>query len=1198
MAQVRQDNVQIKLEIDGSQSRTELDNLTRKALVLQDGMKGLRKGTEEYVNANKELSTVNARMVELRKEIGLTSLTIPQLGNLSRQLNRELGQLTPNTQSFIDKAQELAEVDARLAQVRREAKGVKEELDNAGGGFGDFLKKAVAFTGIQLGVEAVLSGLKQLGSESIDEFAQAQGAAAQLEASLTSTGHAAGLTKQELLDLSTALEGKTILDGDAITQAQSVLLTFTKIKKGVYEEALPAILDMATKLGGDGEADLKGATIQVGKALNDPIKGITALGKAGVSFSEDQKTMIKTLVETGDVAGAQAIILGELKTEFAGSAEAAAKAGTGPLKQFQIQIGNVKEGLGELIVDGLQAIQPVLAAGVGLFAFFIELLKGTPVFISENKAALVGLGVAIATLNAEQLILNGLVLYQSVVEKGRAAATIASAAAQRLLNTAMTANPIGLVIAAVALLVGGFITLYDRSERVREVISGLGATAKSVFTSIKDIVVNQLGSIAVLLAGIFTFNPLLIKKGLDALGPALSKAGTDAAAAYHQGYATQEQKEQAAQAARASKQRAELAKKAQEAARKTAEDELKNNLEGLKNREANIKAALAAVAAGSAEELRLKKLDVTTKRDIDLLDEKKTAGDKKVVRAEALRDLRQLQEDFDKNGQAAAEKRAKQEADVQKRIADLKSALLADETEKRIQQLTAAADKEKAQAAGSDAQIAEQRRLIEQKLTADIAAERKKQADAVAAVDAEIEKQRTALIVDEYERRAAQLRATATADSAKLKGTEEQVAEQRRLIQVKLQRDLVQLESDRSAQQREIAARILAIDEDIALRRIERRRQHAAVYSQEAAQADADEYTIRRAQLDERYAQELFQYGLTEAEKLAISRRYLDEKEALEGEYGQRGIERRKAEADLVLGTASQVVQALGDFQKIDSDKQLARLEKDKKTRLLKLDQEYKAGALSKEQYEKQKAGIEMNYDAQTRSVKKQAAEKEKEYNIAQAIIAGVLAVIKAAPNVPLQVATGIVAAAGVAKIIATPIPEFARGGVIGAPRPTWRDRVRKFAQGGINPVAGVPSVGQLHGGGGIRMVDGATGEHLGEWERGEPYMILSRDTYANNRDLVDDLLDTSMNRGGAPVRRRDGGHYAEGGTPGGTLPSATGAAGGSSSQELVQAVNRVESAVRSLPSRQYVAWTDDDTANVEDALDEREVVRSSSGIR
>lgn len=1195
MANVRQDNVQIKLEIDGSQSRTELDNLTRKAQVLQDGFKGLKKGSEEYVAQNKELSQVRSRMEELRNEIGLTSLSSGQLKAMSSQLNRELSQLTPNTESFLNKAQELAKVDARLGQVRLEAKGVKDELDNAGGGMLSFIGKAAGFAGIQLGVQAVVSGIINLGKESVAEFAQAQGAVAQLEASLNSTSNAAGLTKEELLKISSDLEGKTILDGDNITQAQSVLLGFKNIKKGIYEDAVPAIVDMATKLAGGGEVSLEAATLQVGKALENPIQGITALSKAGVSFSEEQKAMIKTLVETGDVAGAQAIILKELGSEFGGSAEAAAKAGTGPLKQFQVQIGNVKEGLGELIVEGLQAIRPALAAGVSLFAFFIELLKGTPAFLSENKAALVGLGVAILTLNAEQVILNGLVLYQAVVERGRAAATIASATAQRLLNGAMTANPIGLVIAAVALLVGGFITLYERSEKVREVIAGLAATAKSVFTSMKEVVVNQLGSVATLLAGIFTFNPALIKKGLDALGPALSQAGTDAASAYRQGYAVQEAKEQLAQVERDKKAQELKAQRASAAASKLAAADATANLEALKNREANIKAALALVASGSAEELRLKKLEVATKRDIDLLDEKKTAGDKKVIRAEALRDLRQLQDDFDKKGLAAAEKRAKGEAEVAKRIADLKAGLLADETEKRIVQLTAAAEKEKATAQGTAEQIAEQRKLIDQKLAVDLAAERSKQALKEAQEALDIEKQRNGLMKDEWERRAADLRTTAASEQLKVLGSDANAAEKRRLIQARLQRDLQSLEAGRVEQQLAVAERIVAIDQDIALRRLSRRRQESAEFSQERARADADELAVRKQQLDAQFAVEVFQAGLTEAEKLAIARKYLDNKEALEQEYAGRARDREKAGAELGLGIASQGLQTLADFSKIDSDKELARIEKSKKQRLASLDAEYKAGRISKEAYESQKASIEANYDAQTRRVKKDAAEKEKALNIAQAIIATALSVIKASPNIPLMVAAGVTGALATAKIIATPIPEFARGGVVGAPRPTWREQVRRFAQGGINPVAGVPTSGQLHGNGGIRMVDGATGEHLGEWERGEPYMILSRDTYANNRELVDDLLDTSMHRGGAPVRRRDGGHYAEGGTPGGSLPATTGQAAGN--DELLQVARETRDAVRALPSRQYIAWGNEDTANVEEQLSDRQDVRDRSGI-
>jgi hypothetical protein len=232
-------------------------------------------------------------------------------------------------------------------------------------------------------------------------------------------------------------------------------------------------------------------------------------------------------------------------------------------------------------------------------------------------------------------------------------------------------------------------------------------------------------------------------------------------------------------------------------------------------------------------------------------------------------------------------------------------------------------------------------------------------------------------------------------------------------------------------------------------------------------------------------------------------------------------------------------LQTLADFQKIATDKELAKLDRDKAARLKKLDAEYKAGTVSKENYEAQKAAIETDYDAKTRAIKKDAAEKEKELNIAQAIIQGTLAVIKASPNVPLIIAAGATAAAGLAKIIATPIPEFEDGGVFGAQKPglakrigraagsTWRG-VKEYARGGhINPTAGVAGVGQRHSGG-IRMVDGATGQHLGEWERGEAYMILSRDTYANNRHLVDELIATSLHRGGAPVRPREG-YYEEG---------------------------------------------------------------------
>jgi len=111
---------------------------------------------------------------------------------------------------------------------------------------------------------------------------ESENALAQLNATLASTKGAAGLTSAEIVSMAQGLQKVTTFGDDAIIAMESQLLTFTKLGKDVVPRATESILDLATKMGGD----LKGATIQVGKALNDPINGISMLGKAGVQFSD------------------------------------------------------------------------------------------------------------------------------------------------------------------------------------------------------------------------------------------------------------------------------------------------------------------------------------------------------------------------------------------------------------------------------------------------------------------------------------------------------------------------------------------------------------------------------------------------------------------------------------------------------------------------------------------------------------------------------------------------------------------------------------------------------------------------------------------------------------------------------------------------------------------------------------------------
>jgi hypothetical protein len=84
--------------------------------------------------------------------------------------------------------------------------------------------------------------------------------------------------------------------------------------------------------------------------LNDPIKGISALSKVGVSFNDSQKAQIKSLVSQNDLMGAQKIILQELQTEFGGASRAMAQTDIGRLDQAKNILGDMKEILGRDVI--------------------------------------------------------------------------------------------------------------------------------------------------------------------------------------------------------------------------------------------------------------------------------------------------------------------------------------------------------------------------------------------------------------------------------------------------------------------------------------------------------------------------------------------------------------------------------------------------------------------------------------------------------------------------------------------------------------------------------------------------------------------------------------------------------------------------------------------------------------------------------
>ena len=189
--------------------------------------------------------------------------------------------------------------------------------------------------------------LVALGAASIRNFDIQAKAIAQVEAGLKSTGNLVGKTSKQLQQMAADLQTKTLFgDEEILKNATAQLLTFTNIAGNQFVKTQEVALDLATRLDGD----LKSASIMLGKALNDPVANLSALSRAGIQFSKEQKDLVKSLVETNRLADAQTIILAELEKQYGGSAEAAAKAGAGPLQQLSNQLADISEDIGEILL--------------------------------------------------------------------------------------------------------------------------------------------------------------------------------------------------------------------------------------------------------------------------------------------------------------------------------------------------------------------------------------------------------------------------------------------------------------------------------------------------------------------------------------------------------------------------------------------------------------------------------------------------------------------------------------------------------------------------------------------------------------------------------------------------------------------------------------------------------------------------------
>ncbi len=362
-------------------------------------------------------------------------------------------------------------VGALRADLSADVGGFASDMGRAGGVVDDFASRTrnvgngmmLMGAGLTAGVTAPLIAF---AGSSVRAFADAEQGAAQTEAALTSMGNASGRSFDQLTAAAQGFQDTLAVDADEVLQKVTAnLLTFGNVAEGQFDRAQLAALNLSRRMGGDMQA----AALMVGKALNDPIQGLTALRRVGIQFTEQQKEQIKAMTEAGNVAGAQGIMLSELERQFGGAAAAYAATAAGQAEATALAMGDVQETFGQMVAEvGL----PFLTMLRDLLKGFLDLDPGMQKVIAGGLVLLAALGPILGVLGALLTVIAGvgpaMVVLAPIFAGVAAAAATAGGVIMGTLGAALAfiLSPIGLVVAAVAALIAIWVFFGDDIQRI------------------------------------------------------------------------------------------------------------------------------------------------------------------------------------------------------------------------------------------------------------------------------------------------------------------------------------------------------------------------------------------------------------------------------------------------------------------------------------------------------------------------------------------------------------------------------------------------------------------------------------------------------------------------------------------------------------------------------------------------------------
>ncbi len=1150
------------LKFDGKPVINELGELEKKLNEVKDAQKEVERGTKEWADNKVQIKELEASIKLVREEMGVAGMTVRQLEGYQRQLNREIKDSTLGTDEYKKKAADLTEVNTAIANHRQNIRGVADEAKNTQSIWTNVKTWIASAFSIAVLLEA---GRAILGffSDSVKEFRAFQSAAQDLSANTAIVGKSLDYLKEQAKEVGPAM-GKSAAEmleayklvGGANSELTKVPKTLAEVTKNalLLSQAAKMDLESATRSlvgtmnqfnASAGESgrymNVMAAGAQVGSAEIDELaSSLKASGTVAntANLTIEQTTAILESLSKNSIKGEQAgtglrnvlltlmagaketnpqlvgmdtalenlakkqltaaemaklfgkenVTTAMLMVQNRGQIQEFTKAVTGTSAGFEMaktqaasydhQVKVMDATIKTLTVSLGEAFIPTLTKGVQGVVAFVNIIRAVPGFVSENRTAFAALGLAVLAFNGHLVVATASSIYHAAQEKARLVWTNSATAAQWLLNTAMTANPIGAVVAAVALLVAGFVTVYNRSQTLRAGIAGLWqamqTAAQVALQFVKAVLAMDVKGMAdAMLNGGKKVGEAFTKGYGDklneerpkqlaahkALIDTKVKAEKDSAVVIGNHQTDEEKKTLAKKATEAAKHRADEVAKAKKAAEQEAQEAIKANNDGLKTIE-------HLRIESIKDELDREKAKIRAKRDaeVEAMMASKASAEVKAVwetalNAQMIRDITKAETDY-RSKKAQEEEKDRKERDQRER-----------ETSNAV-----------AEAAYNSHHQSLERQLADTSLKAST----RKQIEMELINTERTETLRK--INDQYNAEVQKL----AKEKAEAIRTAQEKGQSIDTLENQFRQQYTAAELQRRTSETKAESTFQDNKRDLEKKSLEARKANQQAWFDAIKGLMTGDFTTFTDLLSKKLSGEKKQ--LSDAQKANIEK------------------------IDTIGGYAVMGVQALSALSTAALNKELGNINKEKTTQLAAWKDKYDKGLINKDQYEKGVDKINKDADVKTKETQLAAFKRQQKLDIIMAVINGIQAALKSLAMFGwpfgLIGAAGAAVAAGIqiAAIKSQQPPSMKRGGVVNAGVPEG------------------PRHGSNYGDSGLSITRRDTGEEVAEMEGGEPVMVLSRNTYANNKRVVDSLMHSSLHRNGAPVMANGGILFEDGG--------------------------------------------------------------------